>query len=68
MDYYKIPAGLLRYNIDPGEIGSWTLLATYAKVSSEGCCGESEGEDTHTHSSGLPAWFDQCGSQRIAGI
>lgn len=48
MDYYKIPAGLLRYNIDPGEIGSWTLLATYAKVSSEGCCGESEGEDTHT--------------------
>lgn len=49
MDYYKIPAGLLRYNIDPGEIGSGTLLARYARVALEGCCGESEGEDTHTH-------------------
>lgn len=51
MDYYKIPAGLLRYNMDPGEIGSGTLLAIYARVVSEGCCGESEGEDTHTESS-----------------
>lgn len=48
MDYYKIPAGFLRYHIDPGEIGSWPLLAMYARVASEGCCGESEGEGTHT--------------------